>query len=63
MPILLKLYLLRCKKKFQLYLFRRKMIKYDILIDESCRGYQYVDFRDAVRGGGVYYCPDGELLK
>lgn len=51
MHIHIKSYLSRYKKKVQLYLFRRKMVKNDILIDKSCRGYQYVDFQDAIKHG------------
>ena len=47
----IKTYLYRLKKKMTFILFRRKMAKYGILIDENCRGYQYIDFQDSLQGG------------
>lgn len=49
MSILLKNHLYRLKKKYKFYFFRKKMAKYDIIIDNSVKGYQCIDFSDAVQ--------------
>jgi hypothetical protein len=47
----IKSFLFQCKNRCHLYLFRKRMGKHDILINKNSKGYQFINFQDAVLGG------------
>lgn len=48
----IKSFLSQCKNRCHLYLFRKRMAKHDIHINKISKGYQFINFQDAVLGGG-----------
>jgi len=51
----IKSFLFRCKNRCHLYFFRKKLAKNNLMIDKTCRGYQYLDLSDCLidKGCGI----------
>lgn len=55
----IKSFLTQCKNRCHLYLFRKRMAKHDIHINKNSKGYQLINFQDAVLGGVGIGIPRG----